>query len=327
MKKVVITCITAVLCVVAVCVSSVLGTSKIADAKIEAAKYAPASSSSSNGNGGSTNTGSGDVTPTDDPSVSPETPTDPATGEPDATTPDNGGNTATPGTNSGSGNSGSAASSNKTSSKPSTQAEILNYFNTSVNKVKKSSKGGVKNYEKNSQAGSFSLGGPFKVFTSVINSLVEKNMGEKKEDTNRKLTKADMKKYFPVEEESWSSKLTTANIQSATLAEKNGKYVITIKVKPDALSTNPVHGGGNHGKAFSIVRVSTILENAGGAKSLIEGNTKVGYRDGKIVATIDPATGNLTHINYYYVWELNVTKAGTTVNAPFGIESDFTINW
>ncbi len=325
MKKTVVTCITAVLCVVAVCVSSVLGTSKLADAKVEAAKYAPASSSTS-GNGGSTvNDGSGDVTP-GDPSVTPETPTDPATGEPDSTAADaNNSNPATP--NAGGNTSGGSSSNKPASSKPSTQAEILNYFNTSVNRVKTSSKGGVKNYEKNSQAGSFTLGGPFKVFTSVINSLVEKNMGEKKEDTNRKLTKADLKKYFPVEEESWSSKLTTANISSATLAEKNGKYVITIKVKPDALSTNPVHGGGNHGKAFSIVRVSTILENAGGAKSLIEGNTKVGYRDGRIVATIDPATGNLTHINYYYVWELNVTKAGTTVNAPFGIESDFTINW
>ncbi|HAX83316.1 MAG TPA: hypothetical protein DCY15_02140 [Ruminococcaceae bacterium] len=325
MKKTVVTCITAVLCVVAVCVSSVLGTSKLADAKVEAAKYAPASSSTS-GNGGSTvNDGSGDVTP-GDPSVTPETPTDPATGEPDSTAADaNNSNASTP--NAGGNTSGGSSSNKPASSKPSTQAEILNYFNTSVNRVKTSSKGGVKNYEKNSQAGTFSLGGPFKVFTSVINSLVDKNMGEKKEDTNRKLTKADLKKYFPVEEESWSSKLTTANISSATLAEKNGKYVITIKVKPDALSTNPVHGGGNHGKAFSIVRVSTILENAGGAKSLIEGNTKVGYRDGRIVATIDPATGNLTHINYYYVWELNVTKAGTTVNAPFGIESDFTINW
>lgn len=325
MKKTVVTCITAVLCVVAVCVSSVLGTSKLADAKVEAAKYAPASSSTS-GNGGSTvNDGSGDVTP-GDPSVTPETPTDPATGEPDSTAADaNNSNASTP--NAGGNTSGGSSSNKPASSKPSTQAEILNYFNTSVNRVKTSSKGGVKNYEKNSQAGTFSLGGPFKVFTSVINSLVDKNMGEKKGDTNRKLSKADLKKDFPVEEESWSSKLTTANISSATLAEKNGKYVITIKVKPDALSTNPVHGGGNHGKAFSIVRVSTILENAGGAKSLIEGNTKVGYRDGRIVATIDPATGNLTHINYYYVWELNVTKAGTTVNAPFGIESDFTINW
>ncbi len=326
MKKTVVTCITVVLCVVAVCVSSVLGTGKLADAKVEAAKYAPASSSSS-GNGGSTvNDGSGDII-SDDPSITPDTPTDPATGEPDSTAADaNNGGSVTPSTG---GNTGGSASANKpaASKKPSTQAEILNYFNTSVNKVKTSSKGGVKNYEKNSQAGTFSLGGPFKMFSSLINSLVDKNMGEKKGDTNRKLTKADLKKYFPVEEESWSSKLTTANISSATLIEKNGKYVITIKVKSDALSTNPVHGGGNHGKAFSIVRVSTILENAGGAKSLIEGNTKVGYRDGKIVATIDPATGNLTHINYYYVWELNVTKAGTTVNAPFGIESDFTINW
>lgn len=325
MKKTVITCVTALLCVIAVCVSSILGTNKISDAKVEAAKYAPASSSSNNGGNSSVNGGSGDVN-TDDPTVDPEVPTDPSTGEPDATAPISGDNGSSS-TSSGSANSSSSSKTNKTSSKPSTQAEILNYFNTSVNKVKTSSKGGVKNYEKNSQAGSFSLGGPFKMFTSIINPLVEKNMGEKKEDTNRKLTKADMRKYFPVEEESWSSKLTTANIQSATLAEKNGKYVITIKVKPDALSTNPVHGSGNHGKAFSIVRVSTILENAGGAKSLIEGNTKIGYRDGRIIATIDPSTGNLTHINYYYVWELNVTKAGTTVNAPFGIESDFTINW
>ncbi len=325
MKKTVITCVTAVLCVIAVCVSSVLGTNKLSDAKVEAAKYAPASSSSS-GNGGTANdNGSGNVT-TDDSSVTPETPTDPSTGETDSTAADTGNNSsATP---SAGGNTSSSASSNKsTSSKPSTQAEILNYFNTSVNKVKTSAKGGVKNYERNTQAGTFTLGGPFKVFSGVINSLVEKNMGEKEGDTNRKLSKSDLKKDFPVEEESWSSKLTTANISSATLTEKNGKYVITVKVKSDALSTNPVHGGGNHGKAFSIVRVSTILENAGGAKSLIEGNTKVGYRDGKIVATIDPATGNLTHINYYYVWELNVTKAGTTVNAPFGIESDFTINW
>ena len=187
--------------------------------------------------------------------------------------------------------------------------------------------GGVKNYEKNSQAGTFTLKGMLKSFSGVINSLVKKNMGEKKGDTNRKLSKADMKALFPVENENWSSKLTTANISSATLAEKNGKYVITIHVKPDAASTNPTHGAGNHGKAFNIVQVSTILDNAGPLKSTLDGNVKIAYRNGKIVATIDPKTGNVTHINYYYVWELDVTVAGNNVNAPFGIESDFTINW
>lgn len=326
MKKTVVTCITAFLCVVAICVSSVLGTNKISDAKVEAAKYAPASSSSSNG-GTSTDNGTGDAVNPDDTNADAETPTDPATGEPDATTPDNGGSSAASGTNSGSSNSGSAAKTNKTSSKPSTQAEILNYFNTSVNRVKTSSKGGVKNYEKNTQAGTFTLKGTLKSFSGVINSLVEKNMGEKKGDTNRKLTKADMKALFPVENENWSSKLTTSNISGATLAEKNGKYVVTINVKPDAASTNPTHGAGNHGKAFSIVQVSTILDNAGPLKSMLDGNVKIAYRNGKIVATIDPKTGNLTHINYYYVWELDVTVAGNNVNAPFGIEADFTINW
>lgn len=326
MKKTVVTCVTALLCVIAVCVSSVLGTSKLADAKVEAAKYTPASSST-NGNGGSTvNDGSGDATP-GDPSVTPETPTDPATGEPDSTAANaNNSNASTP--SAGGNTSGGSASAKKpASSKPSTKAEILNYFNTSVNKVKTSSKGGVKNYEKNSQAGSFALKGPLKSFSGVINSLVEKNMGEKKGDTNRKLSKADLKALFPVENENWSSKLTTANISSATLAEKNGKYVITIHVKPDAASTNPTHGAGNHGKAFSIVQVSTILDNAGPLKSMLDGNVKIAYRNGKIVATIDPKTGNVTHINYYYVWELDVTVAGNNVNAPFGLESDFTIKW
>lgn len=326
MKKTVVTCVTALLCVIAVCISSVLGTNKLADAKVESAKYAPASSAS-NGNGGSTvNDGSGDATPGDS-SVTPETPTDPATGEPDSTAADaNNSNASTP--SAGGNTSGGSASAKKpASSKPSTQAEILNYFNTSVNRVKTSSKGGVKNYEKNSQAGSFTLKGPLKSFSGVINSLVEKNMGEKKGDTNRKLSKADLKALFPVENENWSSKLTTANISSATLAEKNGKYVITIKVKTDAASTNPTHGAGNHGKAFSIVQVSTILDNAGPLKSMLEGNTKIGYYNGKIVATIDPKTGNLTHINYYYVWDLDVTVAGNNVKAPFGLESDFTINW
>lgn len=326
MKKTVVTCVTALLCVIAVCVSSVLGTNKLADAKVESAKYAPASSAS-NGNGGSTvNDGSGDATPGDS-SATPETPTDPATGEPDSTAADaNNSNASTP--SAGGNTSGGSASAKKpASSKPSTQAEILNYFNTSVNRVKTSSKGGVKNYEKNSQAGSFTLKGPLKSFSGVINSLVEKNMGEKKGDTNRKLSKADLKALFPVENENWSSKLTTANISSATLAEKNGKYVITIKVKTDAASTNPTHGAGNHGKAFSIVQVSTILDNAGPLKSMLEGNTKIGYYNGKIVATIDPKTGNLTHINYYYVWDLDVTVAGNNVKAPFGLESDFTINW
>ncbi|MGN0549962.1 MAG: hypothetical protein ACI4IM_10230 [Acutalibacteraceae bacterium] len=329
MKKTVVTCVTAILCVIAVCVSSVLGTSKLADAKVEAAKYAPSGSVNTVSGGASYADNLDSDVPADVPTDS-DVPTDPAADGQDVTDASNstGSDTDTPASSGSTGtSSSSSATSNKTSSKPSTTAEILNYFNTSVNKVKTSSKGGVKNYEKNTQAGTFTLTGPFKRLSGVINGLVEKNMGEKKGHTNLKLSKADLKTYFPVENETWASKLTTSNISSANLTEKNGKYVITIQVKPDAASTNPTHGAGNHGKAFSIVQVSTILDNAGPLKSMLDGNVKIGYHNGKIVATIDPKTGNLTHINYYYVWDLDVTVAGNNVKAPFGIESDFTINW
>lgn len=330
MKKTVVTCVTAILCVIAVCVSSVLGTSKLADAKVEAAKYAPSGSVNTVSGGASYADNLDSDVPADVPADS-DVPADTATDGQDATAA-NGStstDTDTPAStgSTGTSSSGTSASSGTASSKPSSTAEILNYFNTAVNKVKTSSKGGVKNYEKNTQAGTFTLTGPFKSFSGVINGLVEKNMGEKKGHTNLKLSKADIKTYFPVENETWSSKLTTSNISSATLAEKNGKYVITVQVKPDASSTNTTHGTGNHGKAFNIVQVSTILENAGPLKSMLEGNVKIGYHNGKIVATIDPKTGNLTHINYYYVWDLDVTVAGSNVKAPFGIESDFTINW
>ena len=41
MKKTVVTCVTALLCVIAVCVSSVLGTNKLADAKVDRQNMLP----------------------------------------------------------------------------------------------------------------------------------------------------------------------------------------------------------------------------------------------------------------------------------------------
>lgn len=330
MKNTVFKSVTVFLCVIALCISSVSIFGKISDAMVESAKYQTvAPSNTGNSSVGGAEQGS-DVSvepdadvPSDDASDGDADVTD-ESGDTDATQANSSSNS---GSSTASTDKNTASSSSSASKKPSTQAEILNYFNTAANKIKTSAKGGTYNYEKNTQAGTFTLGGPFKMFSSAIDGLVEKNMGEVSEHKNLKMSKADLKKYVPVENESWTSKLTTSNISSATLAEKNGNYVITIKVKTDADSTSPAHGSGNHGRAFSIVQVSTILDNAGPVKSLLDGNVKIGYRDGKITATIDPKTGNVTHLNYYYVWILDVTVGGTNVNAPFGIESDFTINW
>jgi hypothetical protein len=321
MKKTVINCVTAVLCVIVVCITSTISIGKISNARIEASKVKSSSTGSSE-----TTDANGDTVATEQTVVTDASGETITGAQQEGTTASLGGasSTETKGTASSSGGTTAKA----TSSKPSTQAEILNYFNTAINKVKPSAKSLVKNYEKNSQAGTFELSGPFKLFSGVINSLVQSNMGEKKDDHNRSLaTKADIQKYFPVENETWSSKLTTANIDSATLAESGGKYVVTVKIKADAASASTAHNAGNHGKAFSIVMTQVILDNAGPVKSLLTDSLTIGYRDGKIVATIDPATGHITHVNYYYVWTLNVEKGGTKVSAPFGLEQDFTVNW
>lgn len=324
MKNTLVKCAAALICAFGVCVTGVLCSQKLANSVIEAAENRPAAAAVTPVSADTAADNTAEEVHTDG---SAEAQYDvPVNAAPDAEETPAQADTAAE--QEAAPAASSSSESKQTSSKPQTEAQVLAYFNTAVNKVKPGAKSLVKNYEKNTQAGTFSLTGPFKVFSSAINNLVKSNMGEKKEDHNRKITtKADIVKYFPVENESWSSKLAAENISSATLTEKGGKYVVTVRVKPDAASPDTAHGKGNHGKAFSIVMNRVILDNAGPVKSLLKDGLTIGYRDGRITAEIDPATGNITHINYYYVWILNVTAAGTSVSAPFGIEQDFNISW
>ncbi len=211
--------------------------------------------------------------------------------------------------------------------KPATTAEILAYFNTAINKVKPNSKSLTCKYLKNSQAGRAELGNLPGSIQNLANKLISSNMGEDANKKNKTVTSAaDKNALFPVEKQSWSSKLGVENIQSATLKESNGSYIITILVKPDATSANVTIGSGNTPKAFSVVTPQTIYDNAGAASSLIQ-NVKTGFRNGKIVATIDAATGNVTAADYHFEWNLQLTAVGINVSIWFGIDQVFTIAW
>ncbi len=212
----------------------------------------------------------------------------------------------------------------------SSKADILSYFNTAINNVKPKAKQVTLNYEKNSEAGGISGEVPSSL-VSVANNLIANNMGEK--DLSKldpglvNATTADQKNaMFPVETQTWSSKLTEEDIQSATVTEANGTYTITITVKEDPVSADTDYGVGHHGKAFSVIRPGIIAENAPGVENLLK-DIKTGHKDGKIVVTVDKATGNVTHANYYFVWTLQLTVLGMTPSIPFGLEKDFTIAW
>ena len=141
-------------------------------------------------------------------------------------------------------------------------------------------------------------------------------------------TTADAKNaMFPVENEDWSSKLTEADIDSATCTEANGVYTITIKVKEDPLSKDTAHGVGHNGKVFSVIQRSVIMDNIPSIVSSILSDAETGHKDGVVTVTVDKATGNVTSANYYFTWTLHVMGSGLDANMVFGLEKQFTIAW
>lgn len=212
----------------------------------------------------------------------------------------------------------------------SSQADILAYFNTAINKVKPNAKQITLNSEVNRTAGGISGNLPG-TLTSMADGLIADNMGPKDLSSLDpglvNATTTDQKNaMFPVENESWSSKLTADDISGATYTEADGKYTITILVKEDEPSTDTAHGTGHNGKVFSVIMPSIVTDNAGPAASLIK-DVKTGHKDGKIVVTVDKETGNVETATYYFVWTLSLKALGMEVSIPFGLEKNFTITW
>ena len=249
---------------------------------------------------------------------------------PNAVVPNNN-NVSSDGSASSDGSSDAAATPTVTElTDTSSQADILAYFNTAINKVKPNAKQITLNSEVNSTAGGISGNLPG-TLTSMADGLIADNMGPKDLSSLDpglvNATTTDQKNaMFPVENESWSSKLTADDVSSATYTEADGKYTITILVKEDAPSTDTAHGTGHNGKVFSVIMPSIVTDNAGPAASLIK-DVKTGHKDGKIVVTVDKETGNVETATYYFVWTLSLKALGMEVSIPFGLQKDFTISW
>ena len=211
---------------------------------------------------------------------------------------------------------------------PEGKEAIVEYYNTAINNAKKSSKSIHSNYMKHAVAGEIT--GIPKALDSVGQSLIKDNMGE--DDSKKNVTwssAADKNAFFPVEGETYASKLTAADVKSATVTEKNGKWEIKITTVADPRSEGYSHSNGHAPKAFNVVLPGIIDGYIPGiAKSLFSvGTVATGYPSSTVVVTVDPATGNVTHANYMLYWTLYIPLSGTDVVLPFSTENDYNINW
>lgn len=216
-------------------------------------------------------------------------------------------------------------------SNSSTAEEVVTYFNSAINLVKPNAKKITLLKEVNSKAGSMegNLPGFIK---KIADPLIEKNMGEKDLSTLdpgmvNATTVEQKNAMFPVENETWSSKLTAADVEKFDVKDDGKAYTITLYIKADEPSTDTAHGYGHNGKVFSVIMPSIVTDNAEDAAVLMKSVT-TGHKDGYVKVTIDKATGNVTAATYYFTWTLSVAlKVGIDVSIPFGIQKDFTIAW
>ncbi len=214
---------------------------------------------------------------------------------------------------------------------PVTTEEVVAYFNDAINNVKPNSKSITSNYMKHAVVGEVT--GVPKAIDTVLGGttqFVAGYMGEDDSKANVTWTSAaDKNAYFPVEGETWASKLTADDVKEAQFVESDGKYLIRIKTKGDSAKSSVSHGSGHAPKAFNVVLPSIIGDYIPGAvaKLFSIGTITMEYPSSQITVEIDPATGNVVQAEYIMYWTLRIPLGDNVVVLPFSTTNDYTINW
>ncbi len=221
-----------------------------------------------------------------------------------------------------------AAATEAANAMPQGKEEIVAYYNTAINNAKKNSKSIHSNYMKHAVAGEIT--GIPSALDSIGQSLIKDNMGEDDSKKNVTWTTAEDKNaFFPVEGETYASKLTAADVKDAKIVEKNGKYIIKITTVADPRSEGYSHSNGHAPKAFNAVLPGIIDGYIPGiVKSMFSvGTVATAYPSSTVQVTVDAKTGNVETANYMLYWTLYIPLSGEDVVLPFSTENDYTINW
>ena len=205
-----------------------------------------------------------------------------------------------------------------TASAPSTVEEIVAYFNESANKIKPNAKKIVKNYEKRT-VNEDKLDIPDSL-ESTAKTMMTTFM---KDDTDPIVyeTREDITNEFLVPAQSYVSVLKPEYVESASCTDKGNEYVVHIRLKD---SKNPTAGKGV-GSVCDVIETGEVAEKASFVK---EFTTE--YYNCEVIATVDKATGNVTHMVYVtpVVLALTVDMFGThNGQVGFTFEKDYSITY
>lgn len=308
MKKTVIQCVTALLCVIAVAVTSVISVGKISTAKVDAAKAAAANSSTSGDPSADPS-----ANPSADPSVDPATPTDPSA-DPSATDPSNPASPAATDPASPATPSATKPGSSSTASKvPSTAADIAAYYNAAVNKAVNSKAG----FSKKRTTTLSNLNGGALLKIKLVVDTVNDFLGVGTQ--NKSYAKGKVGEIS-------KASLTAKDISSPTCKQSGGNYVITMTLKngtskaskagksdSTALARTGLYSGVGDKKAYDYKNAGNLYDGINNAdKASVEAITE-NNKNIKITATVNSKTGNLVSLHVSYDWDVSLTNVKYSV--------------
>ncbi|MBR6005979.1 MAG: hypothetical protein IK063_07125 [Clostridia bacterium] len=197
---------------------------------------------------------------------------------------------------------------------PETIEEIVEYYNTAVNKVKPTAKTITRTYHHvNIPTDTLEL-------PSAIQGLGETAIKQFVKDDNEPqhwTTKDDFILGFPVGGENYSSKMTPDMVKSATCKDNGKTYTITIVLKNDSI-TSPKKGQGYAG-VFNTVAASTFDDINIPTVTFEKVNIK--GINGKITCTVDKETQRVTDITFANtdILDLGVKVAFSNLNAKMNL--------
>ncbi len=163
--------------------------------------------------------------------------------------------------------------------------ELVEYFNKCANKVKADATKVVKNYEKRNV---YDLVVP-KALESMSGTFINEVMADDTEPIVY-ATKEEIRENFIVPGQDYVSRLKASDIVKADCKDNGKEYVIYFKLKDEK---NPKAGSGV-GSVCDVIETHEIAEKA---PSFLE-EFSATYYNCEVTATIDKATGRMTHAVY-----------------------------
>lgn len=199
---------------------------------------------------------------------------------------------------------------------PSSPAEIIKLYNESANKIKTNASKVTRNFEDLQHNSEYTEmpGALQSIGTGLISQFLKKN------ETPVDYTGADIQANFPVKGESYVSKITEADIASATCNDDGTNYNITLKFNE---CTDPE--GTGCAAAFNVIKPDEVYSAAKVVK-----NFSCRYYDAVIECKIDKASGNITWIKFTLPMVLSVTaQVVVSLDAKVGMTfvDDYSITY